>query len=135
MANYTYKAKKYIGTKSWIAMLQEVDPASSASSAYTDIHFTRPKAAVVSTMTHPHITFVGGGGEAHWYLKNTGGKWGFEATGTTATDQGNIADNILSDALELNWIRPAETATLVDEDGFITPETGKQKKKRMHTKF
>jgi hypothetical protein len=135
MANYNYKEKAYIGKNSWIGMLQEVDPTSSASAAYTDIHFTKPKTAVVSAMTHPHITFVANGSETRWYLKNQGGEWGFEVNGVTADDQSDIASNVLADALELNWIRQAETAKIVDEDGFVTKESKKNQKRRMHTKF
>ena len=135
MANYNYKEKAYIGKSSWIGMLQEIDPTSSASASYTDIHFTKPKTAVVSAMTHPHITFIGNGSETRWYLKNEGGEWGFEVSGSAAADQSDIASNVLADALELNWIRQAETAKLVDEDGFVTKESKKNKQRRMHTKF
>ena len=136
MANYTYNETDYAGSDSWIDKLEHVNPTSSASSEYIDIHFTKPKEATVSALTHPHVTFDWGKGtKTRWYIWNTAGQWTFKVTGNQGKDQKGIADKVLDDALSLNWIRPAQTAKLIDSDGWTTVETKRTKEKRMQTTF
>jgi hypothetical protein len=137
MANYNYNEVDYAGEESWIDKLEEIDPTSSASSDYTDIHFTKPKTAAVSAMTHPHVTFVRpGGAKTRWYVSNVGGKWKFKnVTGVEFDGQQEIAEKVLADAEGLNWIRAAPPAKVVDKGGFETVEKKGTKKNRMQTGF
>lgn len=135
MANYTYREKAYAGAEKWIDKLEFIDPLSAASSDYVDIHFTKPKEATVSALTHPHVTFDSGSSKTRWYLWNSGGKWTFQVNGKQSNGQQGIADKVLADALALNWIRAAPTAKVIDSDGFQTVESKGNKKNRMQTGF
>ena len=133
MAYYNYKVKPK-HNHDWIKQLQLIDPVSSASANYNEIHFTEPNKATVSAWTRPHVTFIQDGGKvAHWYLTNSGGKWTVDGSGDTEKGQSEIAEKVVADALALNWINPAPPAKLMDTDGFTTVETDKGKKKRMQT--
>ena len=137
MANYNYTEVDYAGEESWIDKLEEIDPTYSASPDYAEIHFTKPKTAAVSAMTHPHVTFVlPGGAKTRWYVSNAGGKWAFkDVTGVVSEGQQEIADKVLEDALGLNWIRAAPPVKLVDKGGFETVEKKGTRKARMQTGF
>lgn len=136
MANYEYRETDYAGTDHWIDKLEHIDPTDLASADYVDIHFTKPKQATVSALTHPHVTFDrGGGSKTRWYLWNTGGDWSFRVGGVNSKGQQEIAYKVLADALSLNWIRSAPTAKLIDSDGWETVERKGTKQKRMQTGF
>jgi len=137
MAHYNYREVDYSGSEKWIDKLEKIRPVGAASSDYVDIHFTKPKSATVSTLTHPHVTFDPGQGYAktRWYIYNSGGAWSFTVRGREYDGQAEIAEKVLEDALALNWIRPAQTAKLIDDDGFETKEGKRNKKNRMQTTF
>jgi hypothetical protein len=126
MANYSY-TKKTTSAASWIECLRLVSPASSASSSYSEIHFTEPKAATTAAMQAPHVTFIRGSIKTHWYLKAVSGKWSAQLGGSNTTQaltgEGAIAQNVVDDAVQLNYIAAPAPSVLVSDDGFTTPET------------
>ena len=137
MAKYTYKeTNKSSNDASWIAKLQRINPVSLASSHHTEIHFTQPKEAEVQAVLRPHVTFVSASGKTHWYLKNSGGKYGVERDDTRVAahpNEATIAQNVIDDAVALTWIKAAQPAKLEDAEGFVTPESKKGKRGRMQT--
>ena len=137
MANYTYQEKNpRNGNHPWIDKLELIDPVSSASSEYVEIHFTKPKAVTVDALTHPHVTFESDGGSyTRWYMVNKGGSWTWDVNGTEVKGQQDIADKVRADALALNWIRRAPPPKLVSNDGFTTVENKGKKKTRMQTDY
>ena len=126
MANYSYSSRS-MGNHRWIAYLRIVSGNSVSASHWSEIHFTEPKKAQVQASLRPHVTFEQqNGNKSHWYLKNTGGQWDLERGGASSPDAGleqTIAYNVLSDALELNWILQAPPSVVTDEEGFVTSES------------
>ena len=137
MANYTYKVTdKGSNAESWIDKLQRINPVSLASPHHTEIHFTQPKAAEVQSALRPHVTFISASGRTHWYMKNSNGKYTVEQGSSVVDAQANeakIAQNVINDAVELNWIRAAQPTAVVDDDGFQTAESSRGRRKRMQT--
>ena len=95
---------------SWIAKLQRINPVSLASSHHTEIYFTQPKDSEVEAMLWPHVTFVSSSGTTHWYLTNSGGKYGVERHDYRVAahpNEATIAQNVIDDAVALTWIKAA----------------------------
>lgn len=138
MANYTY-TKKITSAASWIECLRLVSPASSASSSYTEIHFTEPKVASSASMAMPHVTFIRGTIKTHWYIKPSGGKWVAELGGASTSQalegEGGIAQNVTDDMVLLNHIAKPAPAVIVSDDGFTSVESRGGKRARMRTSY
>ena len=106
---------------SWIAKLQRINPVSLASSHHTEIYFTQPKDSEVEAMLWPHVTFVSSSGTTHWYLTNSGGKYGVERHDYRVAahpNEATIAQNVIDDAVALTWIyapSPWEKASQLDQ--------------------
>lgn len=135
MATYTYTKKVPTNAASWIECLRLVSPIATASSSYTEIHFTEPKATSTQAMAMPHVTFIRGSTKTHWYLQVSGGKW-VAALGGKNTDQalegeGKIAQTVVDDAVGLNYIRAPAPSTVVDDDGFTQVESKGNRKARV----
>ncbi len=134
---YTYK-ETVGGDYSWIEKLEHINPVTSANPNFVDIHFTKPKVALVSTLTHPHVTFeLHSGKKYHWYVENKNGKWTIRgpAKAWEKDAQKKIAEQVLADAEALNWIRGVPPKDVVSDDGFTLVESASQKKKRLQTSF
>lgn len=135
MAKYSYKKKVPASAESWIECLRLVDPVSIASNSYGEIHFTEPKATSTQAMAMPHVTFIRGSTKTHWYLQVSDGKWvaalGGSNTSQALEGEGAIAQNVVDDAVGLNYIRAPAPSTLVDDDGFTTPESRSGRRSRV----
>jgi len=139
MAKYSYTKKTPKNPESWIDCLQLVSPVATASSNYTEIHFTQPKSAEVAKMARPHVTFVSGVGTTHWYLVPKEGKWvpelGGKFTDRAQVGEGEIAQNVTNDAVSLDFIRAPASSKQVDDDGFTTVESRGNRKARVATSW
>jgi hypothetical protein len=124
MAKYTYKeTNEWSNYLTWSAKLQRINPVSLASPHHTEIYFTQPMELEFGPVLRPHVTFVSSSGTTHWYVKNSGGKYGVERDDTRVAahpNEATIAQNVIDDAVALTWIKPAPPPTLKDGEGFIT---------------
>ena len=138
MAYFTYRTVKMPDHK-WIECLRFVEPVSTASARYTEVHFTEPKKALVNVMARPHVTFCRAGNSTHWYLAPKGDSWGVELGGKntdmTLDCEGDIAQKVVDDAVALNYINAPVARKIVDDEGFETVESRKSAKKRVVTSF
>jgi len=135
MANYSYTKRVPQNAESWIDCLRIVNPVSSASAQYREIHFTQPKEAIAAAMAMPHVTFERGAGKTHWYLKAGDGKWlaqlGGKNTDSALPGESAIAQKVADDAVTLNYIKAPAANTMVDDDGFTTVESDKNRRNRV----
>ena len=90
-------------------------------------------------MSRPHVTFVSGVGTTHWYLEAREGKWvaelGGKFTDRAQKGEGVIAQNVTDDAVSLDFIRAPASAKQVDDDGFTTVESSRNRKVRVATSW
>jgi hypothetical protein len=137
MPNYTYTVTdKSKNKKTWILKIQRVNPLDGVCAHYTEIHFTQPKPTELtgSLWKSAHVTFVLGGLSSHWYVRAGKNAWCLKLKdGDTAlrADDSTIANNVLSDAIDNNWI-VAKPPGAADEDGFAPVVRGRGAKHKTH---